>query len=594
MSTVDLLLTLTVCACGLMVGLGLGASVPAAEARGAGKAWFEARSLDTGFPNQSALPNVARSQDGTIFCAFAVNIQSIYLTSTRDAGSTWSKPAKVMECPRAGYIADPNLLVVGHRVTVFATFVPAPSPPFAHSETLAATSEDGGRTWTKPTLLPISHKYVCGKTHVPVWLDERTVAMGYSYDLPAEEGRPGSTEGEMDLRAGVLLSHDAGTTWTPGGDVHVNVFPIGADEPALVQLRNGDLFMVVRTASPRPYETRSRDGGRTWEEPKPSRFYGRNSPTALLRLKDGSILRVWDNSPTNRFPLVASISTDECRTWSPPRTITEPKVDDNGQLSFVTACYPSIAQADDGTIVVVWWETSGGGSNIGLARFKRSWVEEAKRSRQAKTVVAFGDSVTLGVRPGVNEYQTFRHLLERRLREGGVNVRVLNAAIGGSNTRDGLARMEHDVLAERPALVLVMFGINDAAMVDGGPVARKDPRVPLEEYCTNLAEMVRRAKAAKAKVVLCTPTPMTRAYVYADLGEYGKHEDINYMLSKYAEAVREVAKQRRVPLVDLFDLFTRAPDRLSLIKDGNHPWPKGHALIADALFEPVRKALSAK
>jgi len=357
----------------LAVAVGLGASASAVQGEAEGSL-FEVGHLETGFPHQSALPNLARAEDGTIFCAYAVNVQSIYLTSTRDAGKTWAKPVKVMECPRAGYIADPNILVIGPRVTVFATFVPAPYPPFAHSDTLASSSEDGGETWSEPVVIPIPHHYVCGKVHVPVWVDEETLAMGYSYDLPAEKGEAAAGEGGMDLRAGVLLSRDGGKTWTPGGDVHVDVFPIGADEPALVRLKNGDLFMVVRTASPRPYETRSHDGGLTWDEPRPSVFQGHNSPTALLRLNDGSILRVWDNSPTNRFPLVASLSTDECATWSPPRTITEPEVDEKGELSYRTACYPSIAQADDGTIVVVWWETSAAGSNIGLARFNRAWV----------------------------------------------------------------------------------------------------------------------------------------------------------------------------------------------------------------------------
>jgi lysophospholipase L1-like esterase len=300
---------------------------------------------------------------------------------------------------------------------------------------------------------------------------------------------------------------------------------------------------------------------------------------------------VWDNSPTNRFPLVASLSTDECETWSPPRTITEPEVDEKGELSYRTACYPSIAQADDGTAVVVWWETSAAGSNVGLARFNRAWVEEARLEPLAGTIVAFGDSVTLGVREGVTEYQTFRSRLERRLREAGVPVRMVNAGIGGSNTRDALGRLEHDVLAERPALVIVTFGINDAALVDGGPVARTEPRVPLDEYRANLSEIVRRAQAAGAKIVLCTPTPMSRAYAYSDVGEYGKHEDINYLLRQYAQAAREVAAEAKVPWVDLFDLFISRPDGLDLIPDGNHPWPEGHALIADALFEPVRRAL---
>jgi hypothetical protein len=150
---------------------------------------------------------------------------------------------------------------------------------------------------------------------------------------------------------------------------------MGADEPALVELRNGDLFVIVRTGGPRPYEVLSHDGGLTWEKPCPGRFEGHNSPSALLRLRDGAILRLWDNSARNRYPLVASISTDECKSWSQPLTLTEPNKGGSSKLSFKTACYPSAAQADDGMILVVWWETGTFGARLGYARFERSWLE---------------------------------------------------------------------------------------------------------------------------------------------------------------------------------------------------------------------------
>lgn len=357
--------------------LGPAASGAAADTSPSVRPFFAAGRLETGFRHRSALPSLAASEDAAVFCAFAVDVKSIWITRTGDAGKTWAAPIKVMSCPRAGYIADPNVLVAGTEISVFATFVPDPSPPFTRSETLRASSFDGGRTWSASEAVPIPHKYTSGKTHVPVWLSETTIVMGYSWDIPAEEGRASAQEGTMDGRAGVLISRDRGRTWTPGGDVHVDQ-RMGADEPALVRLRNGDLFAVVRTTT-RPFETRSRDGGLTWDEPRPGRFEGYNSPTALLRLRDGGIIRVWDNDSRRRFPLVASLSDDECSSWSAPRTITEPRPDSRGRLTFDTAAYPSIAQAKDGTIIVVWWETSRSGSDLGLARFNRAWVEGAQR-----------------------------------------------------------------------------------------------------------------------------------------------------------------------------------------------------------------------
>jgi lysophospholipase L1-like esterase len=551
---------------------------------------FEIGELKSGLPGSIEIPTLGTWDGKLVYCVYSNDIRSVWVQWTRDAGRTWAKPVQVMGLPGGRYITDANVLVDRDRITVIATHVlDAPDHPgaIAQSEFLAATSEDGGRTWSPPQAIPLARKYVCGCIHAPVWLDGDAVVMGWSWDVPAEEGKPVTDEGAMHLRAGVLISEDRGRTWTPGQDVDLPDQRMGADEPAVVRLSSGDLFMVVRTTT-RPYETVSHDGGRTWEPLKPGPFQGFNSPTALLRLRDGAIVRAWDNSPTNRFPLVVSLSTDDCRTWSPPRTVTEPTVQQDGSLSYATACYPSLAQAADGTILLAWWQRSSQGTNsVWVARLNREWIEEAKTLPPPRKIVAFGDSVTLGARPGVTEYQTFRNLLQEKLKQQGLNVEVANAGIGGDNTRTALARLDRDVLSEKPDLVTVMFGVNDAAMVDGGPVARTEPRVSLDEYRSNLKAIIERIRGARAKVLLCTPTPMSRKYLYANLGAYAEHEEINYMVRQYAQAAREVAQQENVPLFDAFSLFLDRPDGLDLIEDGNHPYVKGHALIAEGLLETV-------
>lgn len=355
---------------------------------------FEKGHLAVGEQKKAWLPNLAVLDDGAILCAYASAsgrvLDRIQAVRTDDAGKTWSQPVNVMEAPAGGYIADPNILVLGKRATVFATFVPDTKPALSRSETWSSVSEDGGRTWGPRVRIPLARRYTSGKVHGPVTLADGTIAMGYSWDVPAEKGKPAGEEHRMFARAGVLRSKDRGATWTPGGDIAINE-PMGADEPALVVLRNGDLFAVVRTGGPRPYEVRSTDGGQSWSEPKPSRFVGHNSPSALLRLRDGAILRVWDHSDKNRFPLVAAVSVDECNTWTAPRTITEPAVDERGHRSFQTAAYPSIAQARDGTVLVVWWETGAFGSRIGFARFSRVWLDQAG-GRAPPTLVTSGGS----------------------------------------------------------------------------------------------------------------------------------------------------------------------------------------------------------
>ena len=60
---------------------------------------------------------------------------------------------------------------------------------------------------------------------------------------------------------------------------------------------------------------------------------------------------------------------------SVPRTVTAPVRDAKGNPSYRTACYPSLAEADGGTVLAVWWETGPFGSRIGYARFNRACLE---------------------------------------------------------------------------------------------------------------------------------------------------------------------------------------------------------------------------
>jgi len=113
----------------------------------------------------------------------------------------------------------------------------------------------------------------------------------------------------------------------------------------------------------------------------------------------------------------------------------------------------------------------------------------------------------------------------------------------------------------------------------------------LTDYAANLRTMVSRAQAAGAAVVLCTPNPMTRAYLYSDMSGYAENDDMNYLVREYAQAVEELGQEVAVPVVDVFSLFEDRPGGLDLIQDGCHPYVEGHRLIAEALLPVVQAAL---
>jgi lysophospholipase L1-like esterase len=78
-----------------------------------------------------------------------------------------------------------------------------------------------------------------------------------------------------------------------------------------------------------------------------------------------------------------------------------------------------------------------------------------------------GDSITLGIRPGVTNEQTFEPLLTHMLFADGLEVEIINAGAGGENTAGGLARIAEDIIDAKPDNVTIMYGTNDAAVDEG-------------------------------------------------------------------------------------------------------------------------------
>jgi predicted neuraminidase len=336
-----------------------------------------AAASDGGAHLTNAYPVIVRIAGGKLVLAYSVTPKDdpdgyIAARVSADGGRTWSAPVKALDIP-GKLDADPSLMWDGRQVTVFSTTVPARRTLIASSQMFAASSSDGA-AWSQPREIVLPFTYSVGKRHMVVKLIDGSYAMPISWDLWAQRGRPARTEGEMDLESGVLKTKD-GTDWRAFGALHIferKVTPSstgGVCEPALVELQNGELYMLLRTGTNFLYESRSRDNGVTWSPPQRSPMVSHNTPAALWRLEDhpDEIIAIWNHSPLYRYPLSVAISSDGGRTWSPPRDVA---TSDGPQVS-----YPNITQAADGTIVAVWQaQQKEGGRDIRWARLTREWV----------------------------------------------------------------------------------------------------------------------------------------------------------------------------------------------------------------------------
>jgi predicted neuraminidase len=333
-----------------------------------------------------AYPVIARTTDGSLFMSWAAvdgekHKGRIVGAFSYDGGQTWGEARTLIDTPGKSDV-DPCILIDEERILVYSTTVEIPNR-IDHSETWMTMTEDQGKSWSAPIKINIDYKYVVGKRHIGVRLQDGTLVMPFSWDIWAEAGMPARTEGEMDLKSGVLLSKDRGSSWEPHGELHIfepKVRPSstwGLDEPALVELWNGELFMLFRTGTSWLYESRSPDGGRTWSGPRRTSLLGHNTPMALWRLDQNprEIILVWNNSGLYRHPLSVALSDDGGRTWSRPKNVVTTPDGIQGPVPGFQVSYPGVTQDKDGLFVVVWQhQAPGEPRSIRWARFDRAWV----------------------------------------------------------------------------------------------------------------------------------------------------------------------------------------------------------------------------
>ena len=186
-------------------------------------------------------------------------------------------------------------------------------------------------------------------------------------------------------------------------------------------------------------------------------------------------------------------------------------------------------------------------------------------------IVCFGDSIT-GVYYHTGGRRAWHDMLALALQRlyPQARIEMTNAGISGHTTVDALARIDRDVLAHRPHLVVVMFGMNDVT------------RVPPESFRANLAEIVQRCRGVGAEVVLCTPNSV---YPEDSARPVAK-------LAAYAQIVRDVAAEQRAPLADCYQAYedVRARDRrawMALMSETIHPNMRGHKLFAEVVAQVV-------
>jgi lysophospholipase L1-like esterase len=227
-----------------------------------------------------------------------------------------------------------------------------------------------------------------------------------------------------------------------------------------------------------------------------------------------------------------------------------------------------------------------------FARFHQRILEKAAdRSRQPVLIVALGDSVTQGLaEPDRFLHDQVYHAHLKRLLEQRhplCTFSVINAGADGQTAADGLARFDRDVAAHQPDLLLIAFGLNDAAL--GGLEG-------VDQFARSLETLIERTRSqTDAEIVLLTPNMMlTRdndaiPHRYRHFAHILLRVQTSGALAQYARRIREIAQFQQVAVADVYReweiLASRGIDTTTMLSNGlNHPNEEGHRHAGEAIL----------
>lgn len=207
-----------------------------------------------------------------------------------------------------------------------------------------------------------------------------------------------------------------------------------------------------------------------------------------------------------------------------------------------------------------------------------SFLKDSKAKN--KRVIFFGDSITqMGVQP--NGYiSVMKDLLSQ---QGVSNYDLIGAGIGGNKVYDLYLRMDSDVIQPSPDIVVIWVGVNDVwhkSMFGTGTDADK-----FEKF---YRAIIKKLQDNGIKVMLVTPATI------GEKNDYSNQQDGD--LNKYAQIIRNIAKDLNLPLCDLHSIFhlyevnnnSANVDRGILTVDGVHLNDAGNKLVATELWKILK------
>ncbi len=243
-------------------------------------------------------------------------------------GKAWSPPVEVangVESPEKRFPCWNPVLFQPKAGPLLLFYKVGPSPRAWWGMRMA--SDDGGKTWGKPTRLPDG---ILGPIkNKPIQLLTRVLC--------------GSSTEDQGWRVHFELTTDLAAPWLKVGPVNDGK-AFAAIQPTLLTHADGRVQALCRSRQGRIVQVWSEDGGETWGEMTATGLPNPNAGIDGVTLADGRQLLVYNHTPRGRSPLNVAVSRDG-KTWQAAAVLeSEP-----GEFS-----YPAVIQAADRLVHITY------------------------------------------------------------------------------------------------------------------------------------------------------------------------------------------------------------------------------------------------
>lgn len=188
------------------------------------------------------------------------------------------------------------------------------------------------------------------------------------------------------------------------------------------------------------------------------------------------------------------------------------------------------------------------------------------QAKPEPTLLVVGDS--LSAEYGLQRGTGWVALLDKRLRDEGKPIHVVNASISGDTTSGGLSRLPALLTQHKPQVVLIELGGNDALR-----------GLPLKTSQDNLEAMVKIAQSQGARVLLLgMQVPPNYGPQYA---------------TEFSAMYAAVAKRHKTGLVPFFLKGVADADNADTLfqSDRIHPVGAAHPTMLGNVWPALRKLL---